>query len=64
MTPSSSRGYNGVPLRDFLDERHAEVIKRLDRIDSKLDGHQHGEKVSWAALVPLILTIIGIAVVL
>jgi hypothetical protein len=53
-----------LPLRELLDERHKEIIRRLDGIDRKLDGHQHGDKVSWSALLPLILTIIGLAVVL
>jgi len=51
-----------VPLRELLDERHKEIIKRLDGIDRKLDGHQHGDKVSWAALAPLLLTIIAVVV--
>lgn len=47
-----------VPLRDVLDIHHRELTERLDRIESKLDGHDHPGKVSWTALISLLVSLI------
>ena len=47
-----------IPLREMIDREFTEVKARLDRIESKLDGHAHPEKVSWAAFVPLLITLV------
>jgi hypothetical protein len=46
-------------LREIVDLHHADVTARLARIETKLDsGHHHHDKVSWAALVPILVTVL------
>jgi hypothetical protein len=45
-------------LEKLLGVQHVEVTERLDRIERKFDAHSHFDKVSWAALVPMVVTIV------
>jgi hypothetical protein len=46
-------------LREIVDLHHKDVTNRLKRIETKLDsGHHHHDKVSWAALVPILVTVL------
>jgi hypothetical protein len=46
-------------LREIVDLHHKDVTSRLKRIETKLDtGHSHHDKVSWAALVPILVTVL------
>lgn len=47
-----------VPIREYIDQRFDRIDAKLDQLEDKIDDHTHGDKVPWAALVPILISLV------